>query len=98
MNQERLMKVLVGPHTSEKSTRVSEKHNQVVFKVLPNSTKDEIKQAVEFLLKVKVNAVRTVNVKGKSRRTGQVNGRRNDWKKAYVSLAEGNDISFVGAE
>ncbi len=98
MNQERLMKVLVGPHTSEKSNRVSEKHNQVVFKVLPNSTKDEIKQAVEFLLKVKVIAVRTVNVKGKSRRTGQVNGRRNDWKKAYVSLAEGNDISFVGAE
>ncbi len=98
MNQERLMKVLVGPHTSEKSTRVSEKHNQVVFKVLPNATKDEIKQAVEFLLKVKVNAVRTVNVKGKSRRSGQIAGRRNDWKKAYVSLAKGEDISFVGAE
>lgn len=98
MNQERLMKVLVGPHTSEKSNVVAEKHNQVVFKVLPSATKQEIKHAVELMFKVQVDSVSTANVKGKTRRFGQITGRRNDWKKAYVSLAEGQDISFVGVE
>ncbi len=98
MNQERLMKVLLAPHVSEKSTMAAELNNQVVFKVVPDATKAEVKQAVELLFDVKVNAVRVLNVKGKTKRTGKVEGRRKNWRKAYVSLAEGNEIDFLGAE
>jgi len=98
MNQERLMKVLLAPHVSEKSTMAAELSNQVVFKVVPDATKAEIKKAVELLFDVKVNAVRVLNVKGKTKRTGSVEGRRKNWRKAYVSLAEGNEIDFLGAE
>ena len=98
MNQERLMKVLLAPHVSEKSTMVAEASNQVVFKVVPDATKSEIKKAVELLFDVKVEAVRVLNVKGKAKRTGKVEGRRKNWRKAYVSLAEGNEIDFLGAE
>jgi large subunit ribosomal protein L23 len=98
MNQERLMKVLLAPHVSEKSTVVAEKHNQVVFRVANDATKREIKQAVELMFDVKVDEVRVLNVKGKTKRTGAVSGRRKDWRKAYVSLAEGHEIDFLGAE
>ncbi|RMH46604.1 MAG: 50S ribosomal protein L23 [Gammaproteobacteria bacterium] len=98
MNQERLMKVLLAPHVSEKSTIVAEKHNQVVFKVAKDATKREIKQAVELMFDVKVSSVRVLNVKGKRKRTGMIEGRRKDWRKAYVTLAEGHDIDFLGAE
>lgn len=98
MNQERLMKVLLAPHVSEKSTIVAEKHNQVVFKVAKDATKREIKQAVELLFDVKVSSVRVLNVKGKRKRTGMIEGRRKDWRKAYVTLAEGHEIDFLGAE
>jgi large subunit ribosomal protein L23 len=98
MNQERLMKVLLAPHVSEKSTMATELSNQVVFKVVPDATKAEVKQAVELLFDVKVNAVQVLNVKGKTKRTGKVEGRRKNWRKAYVSLAEGNEIDFLGAE
>jgi large subunit ribosomal protein L23 len=98
MNQERLMKVLLGPHVSEKTTRLGEDHNQITFRVLPDATKLEIKKAVETLFEVKVDAVRTTLVKGKTKRFGRQTGRRKDWKKAYVSLAEGQDIDFLGAE
>ena len=98
MNQERLMKVLLAPHVSEKSTMVAEASNQVVFKVVPDATKAEVKKAVELLFDVKVDAVRVLNVKGKAKRTGKVEGRRKNWRKAYVSLAEGNEIDFLGAE
>lgn len=92
------MKVLLAPHVSEKSTMAAELNNQVVFKVVPDATKAEVKQAVELLFDVKVNAVRVLNVKGKAKRTGKVEGRRKNWRKAYVSLAEGNEIDFLGAE
>lgn len=96
INEERLLKVVLAPHISEKSTMAAEGSNTVVFKVLRDATKAEIKQAVEKLFEVEVNAVRTVNVKGKTKRTGMRIGKRSDWKKAYVQLKEGQDIDFVG--
>jgi large subunit ribosomal protein L23 len=98
MNSERLTKIILGPVVAEKATRVAEKHNQVVLKVLPSANKLEIKKAVEILFEAQVESVTTTNVKGKTKRTGRVMGKRNDWKKAYVTLAEGTDINFVGAE
>ena len=97
-HQERLMTVIRGPHLSEKAHMAAEK-NQVVLKVRTGATKKEIRQAVEFLFEVKVDNVQVVNVKGKTKRFGQTNGRRSDWKKAYVRLAEGSSLeSFLGAE
>ena len=96
INEERLLKVVLAPHVSEKSTMAAENGNTVVFKVLKDATKNEIKQAVEKLFEVEVNAVRTVNVKGKTKRHGMRIGKRSDWKKAYVQLKEGQDIDFVG--
>jgi large subunit ribosomal protein L23 len=96
MNQERIFKVLLGPHVSEKSSVLAEGANQVVFKVATDASKDEIAQAVEHLFDVKVNDVRTVNVNGKQKGFGRVRGRRSDWKKAYVSLKEGQEIDLLG--
>ena len=98
MNNERLSKVLIGPLVSEKSTRVADQGNQIVFKVLPNASKPEIRKAVEKMFDVTVTGVRVMNVKGKIKRFGQTVGRRSDWKKAYVTLAEGSDIDFVGTD
>jgi large subunit ribosomal protein L23 len=98
MNMERLTKVLVAPVVSEKSTRAADSAHQVVFKVLPDASKPEIRAAVEKLFDVKVTAVQVAGVKGKTKRFGQTYGRRSDWKKAYVTLAEGSDIDFLGAE
>lgn len=98
MNQERLMKVLVAPHVSEKSTRVADKNRQYVFKVLPDANKHEIRGAVELMFNVKVAGVQVTNVKGKNKRFGQMFGRRSDWKKAYVTLQPGNEIDFMGPE
>jgi large subunit ribosomal protein L23 len=97
MNQQRVFKVLLGPHVSEKSTVIADAANQVVFKVATDASKDEIKAAVEQLFEVKVEGVRVVNVKGKNKGFGRVRGRRSDWKKAYVALAEGQEIDFLGA-
>ena len=96
--QERLLTVIRGPHLSEKAHMAAEK-NQVVLKVRTDATKTEIKQAVEFLFEVKVDNVQVMNVKGKSKRFGQIKGRRSDWKKAYVRLAEGSSLEgFLGAD
>ena len=97
-HQERLMTVIRGPHVSEKSHRLAEM-NQVVLKVRTDATKKEIRQAVELLFEVEVDNVTVVNVNGKSKRFGQTRGRRVDWKKAYVSLAEGSQIeTMLGSE
>ena len=98
MNSERLTKVILGPVVAEKASRVAEKHNQVVLKVLPSANKLEIKKAVEMLFDAQVDSVTTTNVKGKTKRSRpSVMGKRSDWKKAYVTLeAEGTDINFVG--
>ncbi len=97
MNQERLLQVILAPVVSEKSTFVAEKNQQVVFRVATDATKPEIKAAVELLFSVKVESVSTVNVKGKVKRFGRSFGRRKDWKKAYVSLVQGQEIDLTGA-
>ncbi|MBM4197856.1 MAG: 50S ribosomal protein L23 [Gammaproteobacteria bacterium] len=93
--RERLMSVVIGPHLSEKGATNG---RQVVFKVRRDSTKAEICRAVEMLFEVKVDAVQVVNVEGKAKRFGRTPGRRQDWKKAYVCLAEGSEINLLGAE
>ncbi|MFH7566129.1 50S ribosomal protein L23 [Oceanimonas smirnovii] len=98
MREERILKVLKAPHVSEKSTMVAEKTNTIVFKVAKDATKAEVKAAVEKLFEVEVKDVRTLLVKGKTKRTGNRIGQRSDWKKAYVTLKEGQDIDFDGAE
>ena len=98
MNQERILDVLRAPHVSEKSTLLAEQRNQIVLKVAVDATKREIKKAVEQLFEVEVDSVRTLNVKGKVKRHGLRTGKRVNWKKAYVSLKEGQDLDFLGAE
>ena len=98
MNLERILQVLVMPHVSEKASVVAEANHQHVFKVLPGATKVEIKQAVEELFKVQVSQVRVLNVKGKVKRFGQREGNRSNWRKAYVTLAAGQDIDFAGGK
>lgn len=97
MNQQRLMQIILAPVVSEKSTMVSEKNQQVVFRVAGDATKEEIKAAVELLFDKKVEGVSTVNVKGKTKRFGRMTGRRKDWKKAYVSLAQGQELDLAAA-
>jgi|APCry1669189733_1035249.scaffolds.fasta_scaffold00136_10 large subunit ribosomal protein L23 len=96
VSQERLINILLAPYVSEKASRVAEKTNQYVFKVLNDATKPEIKQAVEFMFNVKVDAVAVVNVAGKQKRFGARQGRRSDWKKAYISLKDGQTIDLTG--
>ena len=95
MNQERVFKVLVGPHISEKASVLADGKSQFVFKVAVDATKLEIKKAVESLFGVKVRRVTILNVQGKTKRTVRGLGKRNDWKKAYVSLKPGQEINFV---
>ena len=96
MNKERLMNILLSPVVSEKSAMASDNANQFAFKVVVDASKPEIAKAVELMFDVKVEQVRTVNVKGKQKRFGAVMGRRNSWKKAYVRLEQGHDIDFAG--
>ncbi|MEE8343120.1 MAG: 50S ribosomal protein L23 [Gammaproteobacteria bacterium] len=96
MNQERIMKVLLAPVISEKSTRIGDRDRQYVFKVMANASKPEIRNAVEVLFKVKVAGVRVANMRGKVKRSGRTFGCRPNWKKAYVSLQEGHEIEFDG--
>ena len=91
LHQERLMTVIRGPHLSEKA-HIAAENNQVVLKVRTDATKQEVKQAVELLFETKVEKVQVVNVKGKAKRFQQTRGRRPDWKKAYVKLADGASI------
>jgi large subunit ribosomal protein L23 len=100
---ERLAQVLLAPVVSEKSTFVGEKNNQVVFRVAKDATKPEIKAAVEMMFsgkdrKIEVAGIRIMNVKGKEKRFGRFMGRRNHWKKAYVCLKPGHEITFAEGE
>ncbi|MBD7978990.1 MULTISPECIES: 50S ribosomal protein L23 [Pseudomonas] len=97
MNQERVFKVLLGPHVSEKATVLADSKSQFVFKVATDATKLEIKKAVESLFSVKVAGIRTVNVQGKTKRTARGLGKRNDWKKAYIALQPGQDLDFASS-
>ena len=97
MNNQRLMKILLAPIVSEKSTMIAEKYEQIAFKVCSTATKGEIKAAVELLFKVEVKAVRVINLAGKQKRFGRTIGRRSDVRKAYVSLMPGLEINFAEA-
>lgn len=93
--EERLLKVLTAPHVSEKASTAMEKHSTIVFKVAKDATKVEIKAAVQKLFEVEVNRVRTLLVKEKKKRHGRRIGCRSDWKKAYVTLKEGQNLNFI---
>jgi large subunit ribosomal protein L23 len=92
----RLMQVLVAPIVSEKATLVAEKSNTVLFKVLQDATKPEIKAAVELMFKVEVSGVNVVNIKGKTKRFGKSVGRRDNVRKAYVTLKAGQELNLSG--
>ncbi|MFT3801297.1 MAG: 50S ribosomal protein L23 [Burkholderiaceae bacterium] len=96
-NEERLMRVLMAPIVSEKSTMIAEKNAQYAFKVVQDATRDEIKAAVELLFKVEVTGVQILNQKGKQKRFGRFMGRRDHVRKAYVSLKSGQEINFAEA-
>lgn len=98
MSQDRLYKVLLAPRVTEKTTLVGEMSNQYVFRVAPNANKTEIKDAVEALFEVKVESVRVVNVKGKSKTFKLRKGKRSAWKKAYVRVQEGQTLDYLGGE
>jgi large subunit ribosomal protein L23 len=97
-SKDRLAGVVIAPHVSEKGARISTEGNQYVFRVRRDATKPEIRAAVEYLFEVKVDKVRVTNQHGKAKRFGRTPGRRQDWKKAYVRLAEGQQIEMGGAE
>ena len=96
MNPERMYQVILGPHVSEKSARMTEENNQYVFKVAIDASKPEIKEAVEAVFKVVVSDLQVLNVKGKTKRSARGRIRRkSDWKKAYVRLEAGHEIDFA---
>ncbi|HEX9453864.1 MAG TPA: 50S ribosomal protein L23 [Candidatus Binatia bacterium] len=88
--------IIQAPLISEKGTALAESANQFLFRVRPDANKIEVMQAVETLFKVKVTNVRMARYLGKVRRVGRSMGRRSDWKKAYVTLKEGDKIDFFG--
>ena len=96
MNQQRLMQVLLAPQISEKATFIADKNEQVVFRVASDATKPEIKAAVELLFKVEVKGVSVLNTKGKQKRFGKTMGRRDNVRKAYVLLKEGQELNLSG--
>lgn len=96
MNKERLMQVLLSPVVSEKSALMADAANQFCFKVAADANKKEIKRAVEMMFEVDVEGVKVVNIKGKQKRFGQIPGKRNDTRKAYVRIKQGQDIDFAG--
>ncbi len=93
--QERLYTVLKAPIVSEKSTMIADKHEQVAFRVIQDATKQEVKAAVELLFKVEVEKVSILNQKGKQKKFGRFEGRRDNVRKAYVSLKPGQEINFA---
>ncbi|QCI19036.1 50S ribosomal protein L23 [Buchnera aphidicola] len=93
--EERLLKILLSPHISEKSSILTEKYNTVVLKVLKDSTKHEIKYAVEKLFNIRVDSVKTVRIKGKNKRQSNRIIFRSDWKKAYVKVKKGQNLDFI---
>ena len=98
MSKNRLFKVLLSPRVTEKTTRIGEGSNQYVFQVIKDANKSEVKGAVEMLFDVNVESVRIVNVKGKSKAFRMRQGKRSDWKKAYVRVQEGQVIDLLGGE
>ena len=98
MNKAELYNVLLSPHVSEKSAMSAELDGRHTFKVAPTATKLDVRRAVEKLFDVRVISVQIINVKGKTKRFGASVGKRSDWKKATVRLADGQDLDFVGID
>ncbi len=98
MNQDRILKILIAPQISEKSTMVAELNRQYVFKVLSDAKKPEIKKAVEIMFSVEVDSVQTINVRGKGKIFRGRSGHRSFWKKAYVKLKKGHEIDVMGGQ
>lgn len=98
MKQERLFKIILSPHVSEKSSIATEKRREYAFKVTKSATKNEIKDAIELMFKVQVALVRVMNIKAKQKRFGNIVGKRKPWKKAYVTLQENQSIDLGGAK
>ena len=96
MNQERLLKVILGPVVSEKATLAADANGQYVFRVVPYANKLESGKVVETLCDVKIDRVQILNVNGKQKRLGKRIGKRKDWRKAYVRLQAGQNIDFGG--
>lgn len=94
MKREQLMTVLLAPHVTEKTSLATQNNNQYVFRVRRDATKTDVMRAVELMFDVKVQGVQVVNQRGKLRRMGRIEGRTRDWKKAYVSLAQGQTIDY----
>lgn len=95
IREEYLLKILHATHISEKASDTIEKNNTVVFKIAKDVKKAEIKAAIRKLFEVEVEAVNTLLVKGKIKRSGKHIGVRNNWKKAYVTIKDGQDLSFI---
>ena len=95
MNPERMFTVLREPHISEKVSILGDRSNQYAFKVAVDATKAEIREAVETLFKVSVKKVTTANVKGKVKRNVRGVTRKKNWKKAYITVAEGQEIDYM---
>jgi len=98
MKQERLLQVILSPHISEKASIAAEKRNEFVFYVVDTATKPEVKDAVESLFSTKVKGVRIMNVRPKARMFKNIEGKKKGWKKAYVTLQEGQKLDIVGAQ
>lgn len=98
MKDERILLTILSPHLSEKATIATQERRQYVFEICQRATKSDVKEAIEDLFKTKVEAVRILNVKGKPRRFGNRQGKAKSWKKAYVTLHEGEQINLAGAQ
>ena len=98
IRHDQIRTILIEPHVSEKTTLLNQHSGQIAFKVRSDSNKKQIKRAVEEMFKVKVSSVKTVSVKGKKKRMGMKSGKTNNWKKAYIKLAEGQNLDFMNTE
>ncbi|HEX4045056.1 MAG TPA: 50S ribosomal protein L23 [Gammaproteobacteria bacterium] len=98
MNQERLLKVIIAPHISEKAANMREKNNQYAFRVLRDATKTEIKDAIEFLFNKKVESVCVVNAKPRQKVFKGIKSRKKEWKKAYVTLSADQTLDMIGVQ
>ena len=96
MSVNKSLQAVLAPQVTEKATMVADKYNQIAFKVKKDATKKEVKEAIELMFKVEVTAVNILNMNGKIKRAGRLMGKRNDWKKAYISLKDGQEINFTG--
>ena len=96
MSVNKSLQAVLAPQVTEKATMVADKYNQIAFKVKKDATKKEVKEAIELMFKVEVTSVNILNMNGKSKRMGRLMGKRNDWKKAYISLKDGQEINFTG--